>query len=134
MWQYISKPLPAPPFTLMEKAGYAQHCVEDGRICFHRRINDVPFPRFHLYLSILQDGIELDLHFDQLSIDHSSNHNEQWAYQGGRVDQELRRIVEVIKGKPVYGEINKPLYQDTVRTPTAKQTKKRGLFDLILDR
>ena len=32
------------------------------------------------------------------SINHKSNHDQPWAYEGGRVDEEMRRMIQAMCG------------------------------------
>ncbi|TAL50762.1 hypothetical protein EPN81_01860 [Patescibacteria group bacterium] len=100
MKRLLPHPLPATPEALMTKAGYVRHCVEAGRACYHRSLNDPRFPRFHAYVSMDDRGMEIDLHFDALdTINHKGNHDKAWAYEGGRVNEEMRRLLEAIQGQ-----------------------------------
>lgn len=109
MRRMIPSPLFALPEALMLKVGYIRHCVENGRTCYHRQLNDPAFPRFHALVSIRTNGMEIDLHFDALdSITHRGNHDQPWAYEGGRVDAEMQRILEIVAGKPSIGLVNHP--------------------------
>lgn len=84
----------------MEKLGYQYHCGKDGRPCYHRQLNDPKFPRFHAYVTQFQNGIEIDLHFDALDpITHKGNHDQRWAYEGGRVFEEMGRIANQLSGE-----------------------------------
>lgn len=99
MKRLLPDPLPDTPEVLMRKAGYVRHCVEAGRACYHRCLNDPPFPRFHLFMSMSPRGMEIDLHFDALdSIHHKGNHDQPWAYEGGRVNEEMRRVIQAMCG------------------------------------
>ena len=109
MRRMIPSPLPATAETLMLKAGYVRHCVEGGKTCYHRRLNDPAFPRFHALVSIRVSGMEIDLHFDALdSITHRGNHDQPWAYEGERVESEMQRILETITGKTGIGHVVHP--------------------------
>jgi hypothetical protein len=115
----------------MTKAGYVRHCVEAGRACYHRRLNDPAFPRFHAYISLNTHGMLIDLHFDALdSINHKSNHDQPWAYEGGRVDEEMRRIIQAMCGIVCLKKIYHPPEPDSP-TVTPEPRKKRSLFDLL---
>lgn len=131
MKRRLPHPLPAPPETLMTKAGYVRHCVEAGRACYHRRLNDPRFPRFHAYISLNDRGMEIDLHFDALdNINHKGNHDQPWAYEGGRVDEEMRRLVQAMCGLVCLKEIYHPP-EPTPHVVIAGPMKKRGLFELL---
>ncbi|MBI5794565.1 hypothetical protein HZA87_05830 [Candidatus Uhrbacteria bacterium] len=131
MKRLIPHPLPDTPERLMAKAGYVRHCVETGRACYHRRLNEPPFPRFHAYTALTDRGMEVDLHFDALdSIGHQGNHDKAWAYEGGRIDEEMRRILEAICGRLCLKEIYHPSGAPSMPN-VESPAKKRSLFDLI---
>ena len=131
MKRILPHPLPDTPQSLMTKAGYIQHCVEDGRPCYHRRLNDPPFPRFHVYISMTPHGMEIDLHFDALdSIHHQGNHAESWAYEGGRVNEEMHRMVEAMCGRICLKQIYHPSDLPSPKILDAPR-KKRGIFNLL---
>ncbi len=130
MLQFIAHPLKDTPDALMQKAGYVRHCVETGRACYHRSINDVPFPRFHVYVAITQRGMEIDLHFDALDIQHKGNHSEPWAYEGGRVNGEMGRIMDAIRDEACLGKINQPFGAGLCCQETPPP-KKKSLFDIL---
>ncbi|MBI4256685.1 hypothetical protein HY626_01350 [Candidatus Uhrbacteria bacterium] len=132
MKKLLPHPLPGTPDALMTKTGYVRHCVEAGRACYHRRLNDPRFPRFHAYVSMNDQGMEIDLHFDALdSISHKGNHNQPWAYTGGRVNEEMHRLLEAMCGRICLKEIyhSSELPAPVSSVPPLK--KKRGLFDIL---
>ncbi len=130
MLQFIPHPLQDSPDTLIQKAGYVLHGVEAGRTCYHRAINDVPFPRFHVYVEVTPRGMAIDLHFDALDIRHKGNHGETWAYQGGRVDGEMGRILGVLCGDACLGKVNQPFGTGLCCQEPAPK-KKKSLFDIL---
>lgn len=114
---------------LMEQAGYSRHCVQGGKSCYHRRLCDPAFPRFHALIRILDNQIEIDLHFDQKNLNQKGNHDKPWAYQGGRVNGELSRIVEVLRGMRKKATINSPNgYQHKKK---AESSKPKNLFQIL---
>ena len=129
MKSFIPAPLSTPPDTLMKKGGYERHCVEAGRGCFHRRLNDPPFPRFHAYVRVRDNGMEIDLHFDQLDLKHHGNHDQDWAYHGGRVEAEMSRLLEAIRGHGAPGHVNAP--NQTPDDTPSNPPKKRSLFQIL---
>lgn len=131
MKKLLPHPLPGTPETLMTKAGYVRHCVEAGRACYHRRLNEPVFPRFHVYIGMTPQGMEIDLHFDALdSIKHQSNHDQPWAYEGGRVDEEMRRMIQAMYGLVCLKEIYHPSELPSPAV-TIEPKRKRSLFDLL---
>jgi hypothetical protein len=113
----------------MSRADYTFHCTKDGRPCYHRNLNDPAFPRFHAYVTRDQQGLQIDLHFDALdTIEHKGNHGQSWAYEGGRVQQEMNRLCTVIQTGVAYGQVVGIQHPIPAQT---KPTKKRSLFDII---
>lgn len=99
MKKRFALPQPKEAQSIMAKLGYQYHCSKDGRPCYHRPWNDARFPRFHAYVTDGDSWMEIDLHVDALdTIHHRGNHNQSWAYEGGRISQEIRRITDVIEG------------------------------------
>lgn len=81
----------------MKRLGYEFHCNKDGRLCYHREFDDEGFPRFHAYVNHKDSGIEIDLHFDALdTLSHKGNHDQSWAYEGGRLIGEIQRITQIL--------------------------------------
>ncbi len=131
MRRFISNTEKQTSDALMARAGYVRHCVESGRACYHRRLNDPAFPRFHALVAVRGQGIEVDLHFDALdSITHKGNHDQPWAYEGVRVDEEMRRLIQAMRGAPSLGSINHPMHA-TGRTTVPPSKPKRSLFEIL---
>jgi len=131
MKNVLKHPLEDSPDNLMKRVGYVRHCTEAGRACFHKRLNDPPFPRFHAFVAVNDKGMEVDLHFDQFdSLKHKGNHDKDWAYQGGRVNGEMNRIFRILKGEDTS---SKTVNQSTARTITIPKSasKKKGLFEIL---
>lgn len=75
--------------------------------------------------------MEIDLHFDALdSINHKGNHDQSWAYEGGRVDEEMRRMIQAMCGLICLKEIYHPPEPSSPAVSTEPK-KKRSLFDLL---
>jgi hypothetical protein len=129
MKSFIQGPLTDTPDNLMKKGGYDRHCVELGRACFHRKLNDTPFPRFHAYVSVRDNGMEIDLHLDQKNINRKGNHDQDWAYHGGRVEEEMKRLNGVIKGQNTIGHVNAPTY--ILDNEPQEAPKKRSFFQIL---
>jgi len=119
------------PDVLMARAGYVRHCTETGKMCYHRQLDYLPFPRFHAYVTLINQGMLVDLHFDaQDDLHHKGNHDKHWAYEGGRIDGEMRRIVDEIQEKTVKATIHKPTDGSSPK-PQEHRTKKKSLFEIL---
>lgn len=80
---------------------------------------------------MIQSGMEIDLHFDALdSIHHKSNHDQPWAYEGGRVNEEMRRMIEAMCGRICLNQVYRPPTSGSL-VVTSKPKKKRSFFDLL---
>lgn len=75
--------------------------------------------------------MEIDLHFDALdSITHKSNHDQPWAYEGGRVDEEMHRLLAILMGESVVGQTNHPNTARASSSALAPKSK-RTLFEIL---
>ncbi len=115
----------------MVRAGYVRHCLDAGRVCYHRSICDPHvFPRFHAFVDVRQGGMDIDLHLDQFNFKHKSNHAQPWAYTGGRIDQEMSRLVEAIKSPANIRRVNQP-NRPQPQNKSAGSKQKKSLFDIL---
>ena len=131
MKNVLKHPLGDSPDNLMKRVGYVRHCTEAGRACFHKRLNDPPYPRFHAFVSVNDKGMEVDLHFDQFdSLTHKGNHDKDWAYQGGRVSGEMERIFQILRGEIGPKKVNQSTNRK-ISTPKPA-SKKKSLLDIFL--
>jgi hypothetical protein len=126
----IPQPLPDSQDALMQRAGYVRHCVEAGRTCYHRSISAHRFPRFHALVSLASGDMEIDLHFDQYDFKGKSNHQDSWAYEGGRVTGELNRLIETIKNPKKNRQVNRSS-QCSITERVAKPKQKRSIFEIL---
>ncbi len=97
MRKFIPGPLEISQNKLMKKLGYSYHCSNEKYPCYHRRLTPMPFPRFHAMAYEKDSGIMIEFHFDQDNLHGSSNHDKEWAYTGGRLDSEVRRMNKILK-------------------------------------
>ncbi len=128
MKRTFAGPFPGGAPAVMKQVGYQYHCGQDGRPCYHRQLNDPKFPRFHAYTIEYPNGsVEIDLHFDALDpIEHRGNHDQAWAYGGGRVMLEMERMTHIING-------HDPRAAGTQLLPRKQWTKRvpKNLIDLL---
>lgn len=121
-------PLEGAPEELMNKVGYQRHCFDNGRVCYHRRIHDPMFPRFHAFVRVVEAGLEIDVHFDQLNLERNSDHQSDWAYEGGRVSDEMDRIMRVLRGVETLKQIPR---QENVTPSKSLAKPRRSIFDIL---
>lgn len=133
MHHFFPTPLIDSPENLMSQLGYRYHCTEAGKMCYHRELGNGKFPRFHAFLEKHNNGVIISLHFDaEDKLHHQSNRNEAWAHKGGRVDEEMRRITDVMSGriKPKK-EVYHAITTDDQMLPKKKEKKKKSLFEIL---
>mgnify|MGYP006423664851 FL=1 len=129
MKKFFAVPPSATQNSLMAQAGFKRHCIDSGRTCYHRRIHDPAFPRFHALVAVRDGGFELHLHFDAHDLNHRGNHGDEWAYTGERVNTEMRRIANIFAGNMPVRKINGPNTQNT--STTKPHSKKRSIFEIL---
>ncbi|MBI5370154.1 hypothetical protein HZA85_03130 [Candidatus Uhrbacteria bacterium] len=111
----------------MKRIGYDYHCAKDGRPCYHRRLNDPAFPRFHAYSIEIANKLQIDLHFDALDpIGHKGNHDQTWAYEGSRVSDEMRRITEILED-----HVPRVAGTERLTRPASPPSKEQNWFDML---
>ena len=113
--------------NLMKKLGYNLHCSKEDIHCYHRKLGQEPFPRFHAYLQKSKSGIFIDIHFDQDNLHGQSNHDKEWAYSGGRVDEEIRRITSVLND----GNKQRIIGSDSLKVKP-KKLRRKSLFEILI--
>ena len=118
-----------PTQTLMNYAGYRYHCVTNGKACYHRRIWEAYFPRFHAYVTREDSGLTIELHIDQANAQGKGNHDKAWAYSGGRIEEEMEHIINTIEHGQRIGQVNKP--RNPTPTIKSKPPKPRSLLDVL---
>jgi hypothetical protein len=89
------------PRTLIRRAGYSEHFdSRSGHTSYARRLDRGIFPKFHVYLSEKQGGIEVSLHIDQKQPSYGVGHMHSGDYEGPLVESELERIREFFENAP----------------------------------
>jgi hypothetical protein len=127
MRKFIEGPIETTQDNLMKRLGYNLHCSKEKYPCYHRRMTPDPFPRFHAYAYEKNLGILIDLHFDQANLGKQSNHDKEWAYSGGRIEDEIRRINSVLRR----GNKKRIIGSEKLSVKKKKPGKK-SLFDVLL--
>jgi len=84
------------PLNLMRRCGYHLERKDQKKLIFKRRIGNLPYPCFHLYLEIENEKITIDLHLDQKrpSYPHAPAHGAE--YFGKVVEKEVERIKNIL--------------------------------------
>ncbi len=112
-------------FSRVLSAGYVWHCIQNDKLCFHKRIDENRFPRFHLLVSLFQKTIEFQFHIDQRSLAHKGNHDQPWAYEGTRVQQEMHRVVMFLTEEHPLGQVAQPNLETSTISPHLYPTNRK---------
>jgi len=113
----------------LKRVGYFFHCIEGNLYCYHRPLHDHAFPRFHAFISQKKRGLKVDLHIDAHdTLHHRGNHQQTWAYEGGRIEAEMSLISDSFEGQTIAQVSGAKQLKKSVQTP---QPRKR-LLDLFL--
>lgn len=87
--------------VFMRRAGYHEfNDFNTGKTSYIRRLSDVFYPRFHVYIEQNHDNqISINLHLDQKKPSYSGAHAHNAEYDGRAVEQEGRRLEGLIKNQ-----------------------------------
>ncbi len=90
------------PRMLIRRAGYSEHFdSRSGEMSYSRRLDRSIFPRFHVYLSERDSGVEVSLHLDQKQPSYGVGHMHSGDYEGPVIERELERIKASFESAPV---------------------------------
>lgn len=76
----------------MRKYGYAP---DRSKNAFSRPLHTSRFPRFHIYYTISEETVTLDLHLDQKQPSYQGSHAHSGEYNGALVEAEVARIKSI---------------------------------------
>jgi len=77
------------PRMIMQRCGYGEMVNRQGQRSYTRLLRGVPYPRFHAYIDVLDDGFQINLHLDV-----SAHAGE---YDGPVVEGETARITAMVE-------------------------------------
>lgn len=89
--------LPMAPRDMMRRVGYGE--VVDRKfntISYARRLGSGRYPRFHVYVDKIPDGVQINIHIDQKKASYKGHTAHSGEYEGPQLETELRRIQEEI--------------------------------------
>ncbi len=81
---------------LMRSLGY--HPVKRGQ-SFARRLRTSEFPRLHVYLKDIKDGLQFSIHLDQKAACYNDQTAHSGDYDGELLEQEKQRILSLINNQ-----------------------------------
>jgi hypothetical protein len=88
------------PKQLLRKAGYREFVDPRTRkTSYVRTLRPGGFyPRFHVYVDLLDQGFQVNLHLDQKQASYRGTSAHAGEYDGPVVEQEATRVQQVIEG------------------------------------
>ncbi len=81
---------------LMRSLGY--HLVKKGE-SFAKRLSSGEFPRLHVYLRDIKDGLQISIHLDQKAACYAGTTAHSGDYDGEILEQEKQRILNFINNQ-----------------------------------
>jgi hypothetical protein len=85
--------LPTSARDIMRRMGYGE--VVDRKfntISYARRLGSGRYPRFHVYVEKIPDGVSVNIHIDQKKASYKGSAAHSGEYEGPQLEEELRRI------------------------------------------
>jgi len=70
---------------------------ENGQYNLVRKLTNVNYPRFHIYLSQQGEKFIFSLHLDQKAPVYQGTHAHNGEYAGPVIDEEVERIKNILK-------------------------------------
>lgn len=86
------------PLNILRRAGYAflRHDEKTGEMSFVKRVGNAGYPRFHVYVKMLGQGAEINLHLDQKKVSYEGATAHSGEYNA-KENQWLEKEAETIK-------------------------------------
>lgn len=83
--------------VLMNRAGYHHHLDRRSRqSSYVRRLGNLLYPRFHLYINQETKQIILKLHLDEKKPSYQGSNRHSGQYDSDLVKEELKRVAIII--------------------------------------
>lgn len=77
----------------MNRLGYHEHTDRSSRTASYvRRLRNLPYPRFHVYIESQGDGIVISVHLDEKQPSYGTTPRHSGQYDSDIVQQEAARI------------------------------------------
>lgn len=91
--KFVLKKISGNPLHAMRRLGYHPHKNKDS---YARRLSNSEFPRYHIYLSPQNDGMQVSIHIDQKAACYENNTAHSGDYDGELLEQEKQRIINLL--------------------------------------
>lgn len=85
------------PRMIMQRCGYGEMVNRQGQRSYTRLLRGVPYPRFHAYIDMLDDGFQINLHLDQKAPVYKSVSAHAGEYDGAVIEDEAARISATVE-------------------------------------
>ena len=84
--------------VFMNRLGYHQFFDRNSnQVSYMRRLRQLDYPRFHVYIEQKADGWQLNLHLDAKKPSYQGYHAHSGEYEGPLVEEEFERIRQSIE-------------------------------------
>jgi len=86
------------PRDIMRRVGYGE--IVDRKhntISYAQRLSSERYPRFHVYVDEIENGIRINIHIDQKAASYEGQKAHSGEYEGPKLVEELKRIQSEIK-------------------------------------
>jgi len=83
--------------NFFRRAGYVFQKQEGSEMAFVRKLTDRPFPRFHLFVKIVDYKFQVNFHIDHkaASYDGSSMHSGEYGEDSKMLNGEAERLMNL---------------------------------------
>jgi len=80
--------------NFFRRAGYVFQKQEGSEMAFVRKLTDQPFPRFHLFVKIVDYKFQVNFHIDHkaASYDGSNMHSGEYGEDSALLNAEIERL------------------------------------------
>ena len=83
--------------NFFRRAGYSFQKREGDEMAFVRRLTDQPFPRFHLFVKIVNFSFHVNLHIDHKRVSYAGSrvHSGEYERDSELLKNEVKRLKSV---------------------------------------
>lgn len=85
------------PRMIIQRCGYGEIMTKSGQRSYTKLLRGIPYPRFHAYLDMTDDGFTINLHLDQKAPVYKSGAAHAGEYDGPVVEREAARIAAIVE-------------------------------------
>jgi len=85
------------PRMIIRRCGYGEIVTRQGQRSYTRLLRGIPYPRFHAYIDVLDEGFQINVHLDQKAPVYNSGAAHAGEYDGPVVEAEAARIARIVE-------------------------------------